>query len=142
MTPMDIAKIHFIDEKIEEIRSYTTEYNSRNYDDDLKEYYDEFVEPLAEYYDCSYSSSYEYLKALVHYSLDHSPSHKIAEKFISILHNTRSLFEDFGILTIQENQHLMKHLLFTQTEDFNEDTDEWSPNDQRIRFDVRTVVPN
>ena len=79
---------------------------------------------------------------MVHYSLDHSPSNKIAEKFITILHNTRSLFEDFGILTIQENQHLMKHLLFTKTEDFNEDTDEWSPNDQRIRFDVRTVVPN
>ena len=132
--------ISFIKEKILEIDSYTTEYNSRDFDDDLRDYYLRLVKILAEEYSCSKASAYEYLKGIVDHSIEQSTLNTIAGKMKSILQSTLDLF-DYKLnktVLIQGKEHHLGLMVLIQTEDYNQDACDWSLNDLRIRFQRRS----
>ena len=131
--------ISFIKEKILEIDSYTTEYNSRDFDDDLRDYHLSLVESLLKNI-AARNLQLRYLKAIVEYLIEYSPLKTIAEKMKSILRGTLILFREGcprKLRIIQDNHHyLSQEVILIQKEYYEIDSEEWYLNDLRIRFDV------
>jgi len=123
-----------------EITNLDHEYNSKDYDEHLKLYYDSIPKELASHFGIPVGLAYEYLKSIVQYSLDSTTKTKtISKQFLNILYNTKQLLKmsknDYQVSGLS---HQLGPFFLTQIEDRIPQAKHFSTNDQRIRFRVKS----